>query len=143
MLNNKTYQPKANEITRSWHFLDAKGQILGRLATQIAVFLVGKHKVSYVPHLDCGDFVVVTNAKEIKVTGKKESDKIYYRHSGYPGGLRSRTLGEMRKAFPARVIELAVYNMLPKNRLRDERMRRLKVFAGEEHKYADKLKGAK
>ena len=131
----QTYQTKGSDIKRSWHLVDAKDEILGRLATRVAGFLIGKHKKDYVPHLDMGDYVVVTNAASVKVTGRKEEQKTYYRHSGYPGGLKSRTLSEMREKHPTRVIELAVKNMLPKNRLQDKRMIRLKVFAGEEHKY--------
>lgn len=141
MLNlNQTYQPKAKDIKREWHLMDANGQILGRLATQVARFLIGKHKKTYVPHLDSGDYVVVTNAQNILVTGNKEKQKTYYRHSGYPGGFKSTTLGEMRKAHPTRVIELAVKNMLPKNRLQDKRMGRLKIFAGETHPYQDRIR---
>lgn len=134
-----TYQTKGSDIKRSWHLIDATDEILGRLATRAAGFLIGKHKKDYVPHLDCGDYVVVTNAARVKVTGRKEEQKTYYRHSGYPGGLKSRTLSEMREKHPTRVIELAVKNMLPKNRLQDKRMIRLKVFAGEEHKYGAKF----
>ncbi|MDO8599906.1 MAG: 50S ribosomal protein L13 [bacterium] len=140
MLNtNLTYQPKAKDIKREWHLIDAKDKILGRLATGVARLLIGKHKKTYVPHLDSGDYVVVTNAESILVTGNKEKQKTYYRHSGYPGGLKSTTLGEMRKAHPTRIIELAVKNMLPKNRLQDKRMGRLKIFAGESHPYGNKL----
>lgn len=136
----KTYQPKAKEITRNWHLFDAKGKILGRLATEIARILIGKHKKTYVPHLDSGDYAVVVNAKEVAVTGKKEKQKVYYRHSGYPGGLKAARLEEVRKKNPKKIIEHAVWNMLPKNRLRKNRMARLKVFAGEEHPYKDKIK---
>lgn len=128
----KTYQPKAKEIKREKHLFDAKGKILGRLATEVAKLLMGKHKRTYSPHLDSGDFVVVTNAKEVLVTGKKEKQKTYYRHSGYPGGLRAERLEELRARNPKRIIEYAVWNMLPKNRLRKKRMIRLKVFAGVE-----------
>lgn len=126
----KTYQPKAKEIKREKHHLDANGEILGRLATKIARLLIGKHKRTYSPHLDSGDFVVVTNAKEVLVTGKKEKQKTYYRHSGYPGGLKAERLEELRARNPKRIVEYAVWNMLPKNRLRKNRMARLKVFAG-------------
>lgn len=135
----KTYQPKAADIKREWHLIDAKDQILGRLATGIATLLIGKHKKTYTPHLDMGDNVVVTNAEKVRLTGRKEEQKTYYRYSGYPGGLRKTPVARMRKEHPARIIELAVKNMLPKNRLQDPRMRRLKVFAGSEHQYAEKF----
>jgi large subunit ribosomal protein L13 len=127
----KTYQPKETEIKREWHFLDAKGKVLGRLASQIATLLMGKHKKTYTPHLDMGDWVVVKNAKDVKVTGKKELLKIYYHHSGYPGGLKKVTFAQLREKNPAKIIELAVRRMLPANRLRDKRMKRLKVFVDE------------
>lgn len=133
----RTYQPKAKEIIRNWHLFDAKGKILGRLATEIARILIGKHKKTYAPHLDSGDYAVVVNAKEVAVTGKKEKQKVYYRHSGYPGGLKAARLEEVRKKNPNKIIEHAVWNMLPKNRLRKNRMARLKVFAGEENPYED------
>lgn len=120
--------------------MDAKGKILGRLATEIATKLIGKHKKTYSQHLDSGDFVVVVNAKEVMVTGRKEDQKTYYHHSGFPGGLRQTKLKELRIKAPVRIIEHAVHNMLPKNRLRDERMKRLKVFAEDKHTYRDKLK---
>lgn len=135
----RTYQPKAKEITRNWHLFDAKGKILGRLATEIAGILIGKHKKTYAPHLDSGDYAVVVNAKEVAVTGKKEKQKVYYRHSGYPGGLKAERLEELRARNPKRIIEYAVWNMLPKNRLRKNRMARLKVFAGGEHPYGNKF----
>lgn len=139
----KTYQPKASQIRRGWHLFDARGQVLGRLATRVAMLLMGKHKKTYVPHLDSGDYVVVINSKDVRLTGKKESGKIYWRHSGYPGGLKAVTLAQMRKERPNRIIELAVRRMLPDNRLRDERMVRLKVFEGEEHTYKDKIRSTK
>jgi len=136
----KTYQPKKNQIKREWHLIDAKGQVLGRLATKIAQLLMGKHKSTFVPHLDCGDYVVVINAAEVKVTGKKLKDKIYYRHTGYMGGLKEVRLEEMLAKNPTRVIWLAVKNMLPKNKLRKQRLERLKIFADENHRYSDKFK---
>lgn len=136
----RTKSTKKSDIKRSWHLVDAKDQILGRLATRIAKLLMGKDKPYFVPHLDCGDYVVVVNAKEVAVTGKKEKQKIYYRHSGYPGGLKKATLEELRKNYPKRIIEQAVKGMLPKNKLQDQRMRRLFVFAGKEHPYQDKFK---
>lgn len=139
MLLFKTYQPKASEIKRDWLFLDAKDQVLGRLATKIAGLLMGKGKTVYAKHMDMGDYVIVINAKEITVTGNKEEGKIYYRHSGYPGGLKQRTLAEQRVKNPTKIIEDAVYNMLPKNRLRGPRMARLKLYADDKHRYGDKL----
>ncbi|EKD56906.1 MAG: 50S ribosomal protein L13 [uncultured bacterium] len=123
----------------NWHFIDLEGQILGRVATKIALLLMGKQKTDYLPNLDNGDFVVAINAAKIKVTGKKLTDKSYYSHSGYPGGLREITLEQLLKKDPRRVIENAVKNMLPKNKLQDRRMVRLKVFPGTEHKYEVEL----
>lgn len=136
----KTYQPKIAEITRNWHFYDADGKILGRLATDIATKLMGKHKKTYSTHMDSGDFVVVINAEKIAVTGKKEENKVYYSHSGYPGGLKERRLWEMREKNPKKIVELAVKRMLPKNRLQADRMARLKVFIGAKHPYAIQVK---
>lgn len=138
----KTYQPKAKEIKREWHLIDAKDKILGRIASQISELLSGKHKPNYVSHLDMGDYAVVVNAKDVRVTGKKEKQKIYYRYSGYPGGLKQETLKEARTKHPERIIELAVLGMLPKNKLRDKRMLRLKVFEGAEHPYKEKFKAS-
>lgn len=143
MLIAKTYQPKAKEIKRGWHLIDAKGKILGRVATEIARLLIGKHKATYAPHLDSGDNVVVINAKEVAVTGNKEKNKVYYSHSGYPGGLRAERLEEMRARNPKKIIELAVWNMLPKNRLRNKRITRLNIFAGNQHSYQNKFKVSK
>lgn len=127
------------QVERRWHLIDVKDQILGRSATRIARFLTGKDKVEYVPHLDLGDHVVVINAKEVAVTGKKERQKIYYRHSGYPGGLRAETLRELRERRPEEIIRRAVKGMLPKNKLQKPMMKRLHVFAGPEHKFKDKF----
>lgn len=138
-MKTKIKPTKKSEIKREWHLIEAKGKILGRLATQIAELLMGKSKPYWVPYLDCGDYVVVVNASQIKVTGKKEKEKTYTRYSGYPGGLKITTLGKLRREHPERIIELAVRNMLPKNKLQDPRMTRLKVFAGEDHPYKDKL----
>lgn len=138
----KSYTQKTSEIKRNWHLVDAKGKVLGRLATDIATKLIGKNKKEYTPHIDGGDYVVVINAAEIEVTGSKETDKIYYRHSGYPGGLKQRSLEELRAQFPERIIEKAVRNMLPKNKLQGPRMTRLKVYAGSDHKHQSQL-GAK
>jgi len=128
------------KIERRWHLVDVKDQILGRSATRIARFLIGKDKVEYVPHLDVGDHVVVTNAAEVAVTGKKEKQKIYYRHSGYPGGLRSETLGDLRERRPEEIIRRAVKGMLPKNKLQKPMLKRLHIFAGEEHPFEEKFK---
>jgi len=125
----KTYQPKAKEVNRTWHQVDAKGQILGRLATQIATFLTGKHKVNYSSHLDSGDYVVVVNAGEIELTGRKKEQKLYRSHSGYPGGFKEVTFAKMNKEKPTEVIRHAVAGMLPDNRLKKDRLARLKIFA--------------
>ncbi len=123
----KTYQPTQKDIKRERHSVDASGVVLGRLATKIATLLMGKQKPTYSAHMDSGDYVTVTNADKIVLTGKKESQKVYYRHSGYPGGFKKISYEKMKKEHPARVIELAVRRMLPTNRLRDRRMRRLIV----------------
>ena len=129
----KTYSTKATDIQPQWHVLDASGQILGKLATRAATLLLGKHKPIFTPHLDTGDFVVIINAEKVRVSGGKEEKKRYYRHSGYPGGLKSVSLEEMMQADPTRVIEHAVKGMLPTNRLRAVRMKKLKVYVGEVH----------
>jgi large subunit ribosomal protein L13 len=129
----KTYVANASDRERNWLLVDADGQTLGRLATQIADALRGKRKPTYTPHVDTGDFVVVVNAEKIAVTGNKLADKRYYRHSGYPGGLRSRTLQEMLDRRPEEVIRLAVKGMLPRNRLARKQITKLKVYAGPEH----------
>ena len=136
----KTHSPKAKEIKREWHLIDAQDKILGRLATQIAQLLMGKNKPYFARHLDCGDYVVVVNAKEVKVTGKKEKQKIYYHHSGYPGGLKETPLWMLREKHPERIIIHAVSGMLPKNKLRARMLERLKVQVEEEHPYEDKFK---
>ncbi|TAK36320.1 MAG: 50S ribosomal protein L13 [Chloroflexota bacterium] len=129
----KTHAVKASEIKREWHVLDASGQTLGKLAAHVAVLLRGKHKPTYSPHLDVGDHVIVINAAKIKVTGHKLSDKMYYRHSQYPGGLKSISLGELLQKRPGRVIEHAVKGMLPHNALGRQMFRKLRVYAGGEH----------
>ena len=131
---------KQSDIKRSWHLIDLKDKILGRAAVDMAQKLMGKNKVSFTPNVDGGDYVVVINASGVKVTGGKEKKKIYFRHSGYPGGEAKRTLAEQLELDSRKVVELAVKGMLPKNKLRDQRMRRLKVFKGAEHKYDDKFK---
>src|SRR6058998_2861229 len=132
----KTYSAKPGEITREWYLVDAEGKTLGRLATQIADVLRGKKKPQYTPHVDTGDFVVVVNAEKVRVTGKKLEQKIYYRHSGYPGGLRERTLAEQLARRPEEVIRKAVKGMLPKNKLAAAQLRKLKVYAGPEHPHS-------
>lgn len=129
----KTYSQKPSEVSRRWILIDASEAPLGRIATQIATYLTGKYKPSFTPHIDGGDYVVVINAKDTVVTGKKELQKIYYRHSGFPGGIKDARLEEVREKFPERIIENAVKGMLPKNKLSSERMQRLKVFPGAEH----------
>lgn len=135
----KTYMHKTADVTRAWHLFDAKDQVLGRLATQIAKKLIGKDKPTYTPHIDDGDMVVVINAKDVALTRNKASQKMYYRHSGFPGGLKAVSFAEMIEKTPERVIEHAVKNMLPKNKLQADRMARLKVFAGGEHPYQPQL----
>lgn len=132
----KTYSPKPTELTHDWYLVDADGQTLGRLATTIATYLMGKHKVRFAAHLDAGDNIVVINAAKITVTGNKLTDKKYYRHSGYPGGIKETSLAELLEKHPTQAIEKAVAGMLPKNRLQDDRLRRLKVYAGPEHAHA-------
>jgi large subunit ribosomal protein L13 len=136
----KTYSPKASDIERRWHVVDASGKNLGRLATEVAVLLKGKRKPIYSPHLDVGDYVIVVNAAKIDVTGKKLTQKIYYRHSNYPGGLRSVRLDEMLGTHPTRVIEHAVKGMLPHNRLGASMFKKLKVYAGAEHPHEAQVK---
>ena len=132
----KTYSPKPSEITHDWYIIDAEGQTLGRLATLVATYLLGKHKVQFSPHLDCGDNIVIINAAKITVTGNKLEDKKYYRHSGYPGGIKETSLAELLARNPASALEKAITGMLPKNRLTDDRLRRLKVYPGIEHPHA-------
>jgi large subunit ribosomal protein L13 len=129
----KTYSAKPGEITRDWYLVDAEGKTLGRLATQIADTLRGKRKPQYTPHVDTGDFVIVVNAEKIHVSGNKLDQKRYYRHSGYPGGLRSRTLREQLDRRPTEVLRVAVKGMLPKNRLARQQITKLKIYAGPEH----------
>ena len=133
MVNAKTYSQKPSEVSRRWILIDAAEAPLGRVATQIAKYLIGKYKTSYTPHIDGGDYVVVINAKDAVVTGDKETGKVYYHHTGFPGGIKDATLAEVRAKYPERIIEAAVKGMLPKNKLSDERMKRLKIFAGNEH----------
>jgi large subunit ribosomal protein L13 len=129
----KTYNAKPGEIQRDWLLVDAEGKTLGRLATVIADRLRGKGKTAFTPHVDTGDFVVVVNAEKIAVTGKKLEQKMYYKHSGYPGGLRERTLREQLDRQPAEVLRKAVKGMLPRNRLARQQLTKLKIYAGPEH----------
>ena len=129
----KTYNAKPGEIVRDWYVVDAEGKTLGRLATTIADTLRGKNKPRYTPHVDTGDFVVVVNAEKIAVTGKKLDQKMYYRHSGYPGGLKERTLREQLERRPTEVLRKAVKGMLPKNRLAAQQLTKLKIYAGPDH----------
>lgn len=129
----RTYSAKPHEVKREWYVVDASGQTLGRLATRIATILKGKHKPIYTPHVDCGDFVVVINADKIQVTGRKMEQKFYYRHSGYPGGLKQISLRDQLDKHPDRVIQSAVRGMLPKNRLGRQMIKKLKVYASPDH----------
>jgi large subunit ribosomal protein L13 len=129
----KTYATKESDIKREWHIIDASDKILGRLATQVASLLMGKHKPIFSRNLDTGDFVVVINADKIRVTGNKAKQKLYYRHSGYPGGLKSISLEKMMQTKPTRVIELAVKGMLPHNRLGAKMIKKLRVYVGDTH----------
>ena len=131
-----TFSPKPGDITRAWHVIDATDVVLGRLAVQAATLLRGKHKPTYAPHVDSGDFVVIVNAEKISVSGGKRDDKFVYRHSGYPGGLKQRSVGEMIEKHPDRLVEKAVKGMLPKNRLGRAMGKKLKVYAGPEHPHA-------
>jgi large subunit ribosomal protein L13 len=135
-LPQKTYSAKPGEVNRAWYVVDADGETLGRLATRIADTLRGKRKPIYTPHIDTGDFVVVVNCEKIRVTGKKLEQKVYYRHSGYPGGLHERTLQEQLNRHPEDVIRHAVKGMLPRNRLGRAQLKKLKIYAGAEHPHA-------
>ncbi len=133
----KTYMAAKESVERKWYVIDADGKTLGRLATQIASILRGKHKPIYTPHVDTGDYVIVVNAEKIHLTGKKLQDKKYYRHSGYPGGLKVRTAAELLSSGrPERVLKLAVWGMLPHNRLGRKMFKKLKVYAGDEHPHS-------
>jgi large subunit ribosomal protein L13 len=132
-MNPKTYSAKRDELEARWYVIDADGQVLGRLATQVASILRGKHKPTYTPHLNCGDFVIVVNAAKVAVTGNRLDQKMYYRHSQYPGGLKQETLRHALEKHPERVIERAVKGMIPHNRLGADMLLRLKVYAGPAH----------
>ena len=129
----KTFVAKPSDRQRDWYVVDATGKTLGRLATQIADVLRGKRKPTYTPHIDTGDFVIVVNAEKIAVTGNKRADKLYHRHSGYPGGLRTRTFEQMMATRPEEIVRLAVKGMMPRNRLARKQLTKLKVYAGPEH----------
>jgi len=133
MVNAKTYSQKPSEITHKWILIDASSAPLGRVSTAIAKYLIGKYKPTYTPHMDAGDYVVVINAEKLIVTGAKETDKKYYHHSGYPGGIRDESLAELRVKYPERIIIEAVKGMIPRNKLAAERLKRLRVFPGEAH----------
>jgi large subunit ribosomal protein L13 len=135
-LSFKTYSAKPAEVERAWYVIDAENQVLGRMAAQIAITLRGKHKPQFTPHIDTGDFVVVTNAAKVALTGKKQDDKTYFSHSHYPGGVRIDSVKELMKNRPERVIEKAVWGMLPHNNLGRQLFRKLKVYAGTEHPHA-------
>lgn len=135
MVNVRTYSQKPSEVSRRWVLIDASEAPLGRIATQVATYLTGKYKPTFTSHIDGGDYVVVINAKQAVVSGNKETGKVYYRHSGFPGGIKDASLAEVREKFPERIIEAAVRGMLPKNKLLDERMKRLRVFSGSDHSH--------
>ena len=132
----KTVSMRAEDVQRSWLVVDADGQTLGRLATEIARRLRGKHKAEYTPHVDTGDYVIVVNADKVRVTGNKTTDKMYYRHSGYPGGIKSISFAHLQQKHPEQIIEKAVKGMLPRNRLGRSMFRKLKVYAGSEHPHS-------
>lgn len=140
MNKTRTLPTKLSNIKRVWHLIDLKGKVLGRVSTEIARFLMGKGKPYFVRNLDCGDYVVVINAKDIVTTGKKEEKKKYFRYSGYPGGLRTETMAQLKKRKPLEIIRHAVKGMLPQNKLRDKMLTRLFIFEEEKHDYKDKFK---
>jgi len=139
----KTYITKASDIEREWHVIDASGEVLGRLASRVTRLLMGKHKPIFTPNLDTGDFVVVINADKVRVTGNKAKQKLYYRHSGYPGGLKSISLEKLMQTNPTRVIEYAVKGMLPHTRLGAKMMKKLKVYVGDTHPHLAQTKANK
>lgn len=136
MVNAKTYSQKPSEVTRRWILIDASSAPLGRVATTISKYLIGKYKPTFTAHIDGGDYVVVINAAQVVVTGEKETDKKYYHHSGFPGGIRDESLSELRTKYPERIVIEAVKGMIPKNKLASDRLGRLRVFAGSEHPHA-------
>ena len=141
-MNQATVPTKQSDVQRAWHLIDVKGKTLGRISTEIATKLMGKNKAYFVRNLDCGDHVVVINAKEIAVTGKKETDKMYRRHSGYPGGFKEESLRDLRGRKPEEILIHSVKGMLPQNKLRDRMLKRLHVFAEDTHTYEEKFKVA-
>ena len=138
----KTYSTKASDIKPEWHVIDASGEVLGKLATQVASLLMGKHKPIFSRNLDTGDFVIVINADKVRVTGNKAKQKVYYRHSGYPGGLKSISLEKMMETNPAQVVEHAVKGMLPHNRLAAKMMKKLRVYVGDTHPHLAQVKAS-
>ena len=138
-MNNKTFSPRAVDVQREWWVIDAAAMPLGRLATEVATLLRGKHKPIFAPHVDTGDFVIVLNASQVAVTSKKSQEKIYYRHSGYPGGLKEESFENLRERRPKAVVERAVRGMLPKNRLGRQLIRKLKVYPGADHPHEAQL----
>jgi len=138
----KTYSTKASDIKPEWHVIDASGEVLGKLATQVASLLMGKHKPIFSRNLDTGDFVIVINADKVRVTGSKAKQKVYYRHSGYPGGLKSISLEKMMVPNPAQVVEHAVKGMLPHNRLAAKMMKKLRVYVGDTHPHLAQVKAS-
>ncbi len=137
---NRTYSPKVSEIKRAWQVIDARGQVLGRLASQVASYLMGKHKPTFARHLDSGDHVVILNSEQVVVTGKKETTKVYTRHTGYPGGLRQVAFATLKKAKPQQIVINAVAGMLPQNKLHDRMLKRLHVVIGSDNPYAKYIK---
>ncbi|MCD6462282.1 MAG: 50S ribosomal protein L13 [Thermotogae bacterium] len=135
-MNNKTYFAKPDEVEKKWYVVDVSGKVLGRAATRIAGILMGKTKPQYTPHVDVGDYVIVVNAEKVELTGKKWDQKVYYRHSGYPGGLKAIKARDLLNKHPERLIKLAVKRMLPKNKLGRKMLKKLKVYAGPEHPHA-------
>jgi len=135
----KTFQPKEQEVNRNWHLIDAKGEIVGRLATKISQILMGKNKVSFSKHMDMGDYVVLLNSEKIKFSGRKEDKKLYRSHSGYPGGFKEITAKLLREKHPERIILKAVSGMLPENRLKKERLKRFKIVVGNKNPFEDKF----
>jgi len=139
-MNMKTFQPTPKDITRKWHLIDAKGEVLGRLATKIAIILMGKDKATYSTHMDSGDYIVVLNSEKIVVTGRKADRKVYQSHSGYPGGFKERKYSQVMTEHPERILETAVAGMLPDNRLKPERMKRLNLVLGSKNPFENKFK---
>ena len=140
MKKNKTFVQRKEDVVRQWHLVDVKGKVLGRVASEIARLLIGKDKPTFTPHVDAGDYVVVINATQVAVTGDKENKKIYYSHSGYPGGLKQVVYKELMANYPEKIIAKAVKNLLPKNKFQKLRMARLKIFPLAEHPFQDKIK---